>query len=429
MRCVLFMCALCVWCAGGCSGLNGIRHVEVPYAGGYAVKAGEQGSHERAAEPCDPGSTVSGGSCTVGGAIVVDAGPVGCKEQGISEECEGPGAPESCKGNVQQPCGDQGKSVTGGSCPDGKKEPCTGSTEALSGSNVDDAADGGHGIHKLTDENDSCPQDKREANGSCASSPAASKALVKGEDGKVRDLTASGEGERGDRSGGNGDCGKGKGVDRSADSSAAGSCPNLPVSPPDNNSQLPAQPQPQQQTGQVERDGGKMIPEEANERTNDERLELQKRGHVSSGGGAKHDNFKEEKKEKTTFQTDAKNSGDNSEREIIGGSTNNSKEEPSSDASHSAEDNHKAGSSAEDNPAEETTKKPNSQVSGESNDSMQPQSSHAPASLSAPEATNKPRNNPVVQNLKDTKNADSSVSLVWLHAPLLLLTLFAVTAV
>ncbi|KEG09860.1 hypothetical protein DQ04_04521010 [Trypanosoma grayi] len=36
---------------------------------------------------------------------------------------------------------------------------------------------------------------------------------------------------------------------------------------------------------------------------------------------------------------------------------------------------------------------------------------------------------PEVENVKDTKNADSSVSPVWVHAPLLLLTLFAVTAV
>ncbi|KEG06441.1 hypothetical protein DQ04_13921010 [Trypanosoma grayi] len=58
-------------------------------------------------------------------------------------------------------------------------------------------------------------------------------------------------------------------------------------------------------------------------------------------------------------------------------------------------------------------------------------SESASVSAGASEATgSKPTPNaPADENVKDTKNADSSVSPVWVHAPLLLLTLCAVTAV
>ncbi|KEG05707.1 hypothetical protein DQ04_19151000 [Trypanosoma grayi] len=59
--------------------------------------------------------------------------------------------------------------------------------------------------------------------------------------------------------------------------------------------------------------------------------------------------------------------------------------------------------------------------------SQKPSAPTSPSSLQS--ASDKQENNPVAEKDKDTKNADSSVSSVWVHAPLLLLTLFAVAAV
>ncbi|KEG07652.1 hypothetical protein DQ04_09181040 [Trypanosoma grayi] len=85
--------------------------------------------------------------------------------------------------------------------------------------------------------------------------------------------------------------------------------------------------------------------------------------------------------------------------------------------------------SADDHPNKEQSARP-PEDTDKKNDSDEPHALPVAAVLSAPEVTsNQPSDTPVANTAKDTKNTDSSVSPVWVHAPLLLLTLFAVTAV
>ncbi|KEG06397.1 hypothetical protein DQ04_14111000 [Trypanosoma grayi] len=87
----------------------------------------------------------------------------------------------------------------------------------------------------------------------------------------------------------------------------------------------------------------------------------------------------------------------------------------------SAADDHRNGEPSESTP----------QAAVEQSGAVQSQASPTSTSRSATEATgsSQPSSSPSTDKGQDTKTADSSVSPVWVHAPLLLLALFAVAAV
>ncbi|KEG06399.1 hypothetical protein DQ04_14111020 [Trypanosoma grayi] len=115
---------------------------------------------------------------------------------------------------------------------------------------------------------------------------------------------------------------------------------------------------------------------------------------------------------------------------MSGSSSSTNMEGTSSDALTLAQPNPEADIAAKDHNNEDRILGSAPQVADVQNDSMNTHESPAIASTSVPEATNNnPSDTPGAQTARETKNADSSVSPVWVHAPLLLLTFLAVAAV
>ncbi|KEG08368.1 hypothetical protein DQ04_07351010 [Trypanosoma grayi] len=427
--CVLFPFALCVWCAGGVAAVDEERRVEVASVGGYAVMADSVAAPAAGAVPCPPESAPPKGTCTDANTEDEVVGSGTCGEEGRLGSC-GPAKDQgSCKGSPPKGCPGSKETGADGLCAEKVGTNCT-TSSAVEPKATPDPGDvevaGPEDFNKPP-----CKDGQTEKDGAC----------VPGVDQSQR----GGSGEHIDRGikGTRGEPGpppitlkenekkeRDSSVER-CDTTKPGKCTgSLTNSLPDSSEPQPSTPL-QPQTDPATAPGGTSNNGKAIDGNKGQQTAPQNTSHTpSGGGGSTHEKTQEEKNEEAKKHADTNNGQGNSASEVSGTFTSTNGGGPGSDASPPSEHNTEAASAAEDHSNSDLIQASNIHSAGKENDSVQSSATSMPSSSSAPADTiSTTSSSPVPEEAKDTKNADSSVSPVWVHAPLLLLTLFAVTAV
>ncbi|KEG05646.1 hypothetical protein DQ04_19701000 [Trypanosoma grayi] len=427
MRSVLLMCALCAWCACGCAALEEQRRAEFPGVGGYAVMTQGVESLETGGESCPGATTASGGVCSAAKTQTPVVKSASCTETNMSDECKAQNDLRLCKEEGSDDCKDTPAIGTGEPCRDTTKQTCSTAQqvkpEGIVGSNsVDDPS------HTTGGDDDTCPDKKPKVNGSCAVAGGESPPEIAGKTVDLSDGALPREDTPQHSSGRVVDDSGKTGTDGRCDSSTVPKCTTPSGETQHNNTPLQPQPHP----GQGETGGGNLKNGRKNVGDTDNSLELQKRadGIVGDISRAKAD-LPAEKGKNAKENTDANSSRDKMDNQVTDSPTSTKGKETSSDVLPTAAQNPAAESSGENPSTQQPAKHIALQGTDEQDHSKQLQSFSESSSTRDTETTStKPRDSPVPKNAdKDTKNEDSSVSPVWVHAPLLLLTLFAVMAV
>ncbi|KEG07131.1 hypothetical protein DQ04_10791010 [Trypanosoma grayi] len=429
--CVISAFLLCVWCAGGVAAVGEERRVVVPDVGGYAVEATAQAAQLPAAVPCATGTPSSDGTCKDERASDGNVDTGECNEQSTSEICKVPKPLKDCSKEVPPNCEMSVGAALIKPCEGEKKDNCKGQEEVVPDGTGGPRVGAGDDSERTGGDNSRCKKGQPNTDESCKSLGTKSLTEENLEHGTSAERTGlspaapllSNVTER-DRSegggGGDGSCVPTKGTP----------CTTPPLKPTPDGPAPHSLSLPQQKLGQVETVKGSMKSDGNPDGHKTEQAERQVTADATSDGVADlNDKLQDKKKNDNKAKVGTNSDRETSGREITGCPTDTNRSELNSDAPSSEEHNPEAISSAEDISSGGSFKRP-SQDAGEQDHSKQSRTPSPTASSSTPEATNdKTSSNPVAENIKTTNNADSSVSPVWVHAPLLLLALFAVTAV
>ncbi|KEG06535.1 hypothetical protein DQ04_13451010 [Trypanosoma grayi] len=419
----LFVCVVYVACAHGCSASDEEGREDVLNADGHTRMAAKEAASAPAANSCEAGMAIVNGECTAANQNAQMVATETCTKEGKPLSCNTPDVPESCDGKPTESCKGALSPGAVSSCPEGTTSPCPTSDELQSVAERG-PIDGQLPSPKSTDDNNShCADGKTGVKVPCGSlyteslpETTGSRGVPGGRSGSAEDgkqHVGGSKGETGATNGGVELCDArtpGKSLNPSGEDQSGGRLQGTSLQPP-------------KQAAVVKATGGATNSDPAIDGNKGQQTAPQNTSHTpSGGGGSTHEKTQEEKNEEAKKHADTNNGQGNSASEVSGTFTSTNGGGPGSDASPPSEHNTEAASAAEDHSNSDLIPGSNIHSAGKENDSVQSPATSMPSSSSAAVDTiSKANSNPVAEEVKDTKNSDSSVTPVWVHVPVMIL--------